>query len=61
MHGGPEILLPLAYVGPETLMPLASALAAIGGILLLFWHRVVALVRAGFQAIGRRVSSLFSR
>lgn len=57
----PEILLPLAYVGPETLMPLASALAAIGGILLLFWHRLVALVRIGSQAIGRRVSSLFSR
>jgi hypothetical protein len=45
------------YVGPETFMPLASALAAIVGILLLFWRRTVAL----FRAIGRRVGGLFSR
>jgi hypothetical protein len=45
------------YVGPETFMPIASALAAIAGILLLFWRRTVALLRA----IGRRVGGLFSR
>jgi len=37
------------YTGPETIMPLTSALAAIVGVLLMLWHRVVALVRAGFQ------------
>jgi hypothetical protein len=34
------------YLGPETLMPVASALAALGGVLLLFWRRVVGAVRA---------------
>jgi len=33
------------YVGPETILPLTSALAAIVGVLLLVWHRVVELVR----------------
>ena len=42
------------YVGPETIMPIASALAAIGGIVLLFWRRTVAFFRIGLQAIGRR-------
>ncbi len=29
------------YIGPDALMPLASALAAVGGFLLMFWRRVV--------------------
>ena len=33
------------YFGPETMMPLASAAAAIGGILLLFWHRLKGFVK----------------
>jgi hypothetical protein len=33
------------YIGPETILPLTSALAAIVGVLLLVWHRVVELVR----------------
>ena len=43
------------YLGPETLMPVASALAAVGGVLLLFWRRVVGAVRA----LVRRVSGIF--
>lgn len=45
----------LLYIGPETLMPVASALAAIGGILLLFWRRLVGGVRMVFQ----KVSAIF--
>ena len=33
------------YIGPETLMPLASILAAITGVLMLFWRRTVGAVR----------------
>ena len=33
------------YIGPDALMPLASAMAAIAGFLLMFWKRVVAAVR----------------
>jgi hypothetical protein len=43
------------YLGPETLMPIASALAAVGGFLLLFWRRVVGAVRLLVQ----KVTSVF--
>ncbi len=33
------------YLGPDTLMPVASALAAIAGAILLFWRRLVGFVR----------------
>jgi hypothetical protein len=39
------------YVGPETYMPVASALAALGGFLLLFWRRVVGAIRAIAQRV----------
>ena len=41
----PHQVLVVLYVGPETILPLTSALAAIVGVLLLVWHRVVELVR----------------
>jgi hypothetical protein len=43
------LLLVFLYIGPETLLPLASILAAIGGFLLMVWHRLVALVRKGYR------------
>jgi hypothetical protein len=49
------------YVGPEVLMPLASVLAAITGVLLLFWKKTVAVVRSGYSFVHRTVSSLFRR
>lgn len=45
------------YIGPDTLMPVASALAAIAGVLLMFWRRTVGAVRLGAQ----RVAQLFKR
>ena len=45
------------YVDPGTLMPIASALAAIVGGLMLFWRRTVALLRSGLQYVG----GLFTR
>jgi len=44
------------YIGPEVMMPLASALAGVIGVLLMFWRRTVAVVRAGFTAFTRLVS-----
>ena len=41
----------LLYIGPETMLPLASALAAIGGVLLMFWHRFVGLLRKFWRLI----------
>ena len=38
-------LLPLfLYIGPDVFLPLTSALAAIGGVILMFWQRIVSLV-----------------
>lgn len=47
-------LLPVAlYIGPDVLMPVASALAAVVGFLLMFWKRTVAFFRWIFSSIGR--------
>jgi hypothetical protein len=35
----PDFLI-LAYVGPETILPVTSALAAAGGVLMLFWGQI---------------------
>ncbi len=35
----------LLYIGPETFMPILSALAAVGGVLLMFWRHVMAFFR----------------
>jgi hypothetical protein len=38
-------LLPAAlYIGPDVFLPITSALAAIAGVLLMFWQRVVGIV-----------------
>jgi len=38
-------------------MPVASAVAAVTGFLLMFWRRVV----GGVRVLGQRVAGLFSR
>jgi hypothetical protein len=49
------------YIGPETLMPVGSALAAILGVLLIFWRRTVATVRSAGRFITRTMSRLLAR
>lgn len=44
----------ILYLGPEVVAPLLSALAAIGGVLLMFWRRVVASARAVFRLVTGR-------
>jgi hypothetical protein len=44
----------LLYGGPDTLMPIASALAAIIGVLLMLWNRVVSYLRRFVQSSSRR-------
>jgi hypothetical protein len=50
----------LMYIGPETMMPLASALAAITGVVLMFWRRFVGFVRMTSQAASRTISRIFA-
>jgi len=47
------------YLGPETMMPLASAIAAITGAALLFWRRMVMILRSGAQLVSRTLPKLF--
>lgn len=49
------------YIGPETMVPLATALAAITGFLLMFWRRTIGAVRLGAQLVTRKVSRLFAK
>jgi undecaprenyl pyrophosphate phosphatase UppP len=53
-----DYLLPIVmlYIGPETMLPLVSALAAIAGVLLMFWHRFVGLLRKFWRLILRKES-----
>ena len=47
----------LLYLGPETIMPVTSVLAAILGVLLIFWSHIVATVRSGFKKVFSRKQS----
>jgi len=38
----PSVIL---YIGPDVFLPLTSALAAIAGVVLMFWQRFVMLFR----------------
>ncbi|RPJ87510.1 MAG: hypothetical protein EHM18_00780 [Acidobacteria bacterium] len=46
------------YMGPETMMPLASALAAIIGTLLIFWHRFVGFVRRAYRGLSLKIREM---
>lgn len=39
------------YIGPDVLMPIASAIAAVTGVVLMFWRRVVGTVRLFAQRL----------
>lgn len=57
LHGDLVLEAPvLLYLGPETWMPLASALAAMMGTLLIFWRYIVSRVQKFFRAVGRKLS-----
>jgi len=47
----------ILYVGPDVLLPFASAVAAITGILLMFWRRTVGFVRL----VGQKIAGLFGK
>ena len=44
------------YIGPDTLMPLASAVAAIAGFILMFWRRMIGAVRLLAQRVTQLVA-----
>ena len=44
----------LLYTGPDQVMPLLSILGAIIGFILLWWQRLIQLVRRAWQAAFKR-------
>ena len=42
------------YIGPDTLMPVASAFAAVVGVVLMFWRRVTGAVRLMASKFSKR-------
>jgi hypothetical protein len=43
------------YLGPDALMPIASVFAAIAGFILMFWRRLVSLLKHLVQRISGRL------
>lgn len=49
------------YIGPEVIMPLASAIAAAAGVVLMFWRRLIGAARVTMMGVSRTLSRLLSR
>jgi hypothetical protein len=49
------------YLGPDTALPLASALAAVVGVMVMFWHRTKAFFKAIFRFVGNQFARLSGR
>ena len=50
----PALTWVLLYVGPDLILPLTSALAAVAGVLLMFWQRVMGAVRSVWTMVSQR-------
>jgi hypothetical protein len=44
------------YLGPETVMPLASILAGIVGVLLIFWRFAFGFAKRSFRFVIRKIT-----
>ena len=44
----------ILYFGPETILPLASIIAAMIGVILMFWRVILAAIRKGIRIVLRR-------
>ena len=51
----------IGYVGPDQILPLTSALGAIIGVVLMFWHRLMGWIRKGWQFSVAKFRSLLKR
>jgi site-specific recombinase len=55
VKSGAILIQTLLYLGPETVMPLASILAAIVGVLLLFWRLIFGFFKRIFKYLALRL------
>lgn len=48
----------MLYLGPDTAMPLATALTAVAGVAVMFWHKTAGAFKSAFRwmwrVVGRR-------
>ena len=44
------------YIGPDTLMPIASVFAAVAGFVMMFWRRLVGVVKLLVEKMSGRQS-----
>ena len=51
----PVIML---YIGPETILPLTSAIAAVFGVLLMFWQKFVSMLKKIWRLVLRKQPNL---
>lgn len=49
------------YIGPEIIMPLASAVAAAAGVVLMFGRRAAGAARLAVANVSRTIARLLSR
>ncbi len=42
------------YLGPDSIMPLASAIAAVLGVILIFWRFILSGIKKGIRFIRRK-------
>ena len=56
VFGQSDVVLPwlALYIGPDVFLPLTSALAAIAGVALMFWHRIIGVARKLFGKRSRQ-------
>ncbi len=54
IYSGQRLPTFLLYAGPDQILPLMSFLGAIIGVLLMFWHRLVALARQGLHFLTKK-------
>jgi hypothetical protein len=46
----------LLYLGPDSIMPIASVIAAILGVILIFWRYILSSIKKGFRFIRRKLN-----
>ena len=55
VHSVAAHLVPVSmlYIGPDAFLPITSALAAVAGVALMFWNRLVGVGRKVWQKVAR--------
>ena len=54
MHSSHIVPWVFLYIGPEVLLPITSALAAVAGLVLMFWNKVVGMTRGVWRKVFRQ-------